>query len=130
MLHRVTHFLQAIFRDEQSTGLSSTEQPMQQVAVAREQDTSAQRISSAIKKELVDKDTLPTLPAVVRERTTEPYRTLMRKKNPAQRYRKLDAMLEQFKRERLQTMNTQLVPRAAYKPVRRLQRIIEQQEER
>jgi hypothetical protein len=69
------------------------------------------------------------MPALVRERTTEPYPSLVQKKNPALRYRNLDAMLEELKRERLHNMDTQLIPHVAYKPVRHLQRISNRQEE-
>ncbi|HLH61247.1 MAG TPA: hypothetical protein VKV20_06135 [Ktedonobacteraceae bacterium] len=127
MLHKVSQFLQALFRDEQTIPFSSSEQAAPQAT--RERDTGKQYVSSAIKKEFVERDTLPLMPAIVRERTTEPYPSLIRKKNPALRYRNLDAMLEQLKRERLHNMNTQLVPRVAYKPVRRLQRIRNGQEE-
>ncbi|HJT55827.1 MAG TPA: hypothetical protein VJ761_04985 [Ktedonobacteraceae bacterium] len=127
MLHRVMHFLQAILREEHPARFSSPEQAIQQVV--REKDTSIEHFIFAVKKKLDQKDMLSAIPVPMKERTTEPYQILMRTKNPAQRYRSLDTLLEQCKRERLNTVNTQLVPRVVYKPVRHLQRMLEQQEE-
>ena len=54
----------------------------------------------------------------------------MRLKHPAQRYRDLDALLEHCKRERLNNVDTRLELKAVYRPVRRLQPIVEREERR
>src|SRR5579884_1335767 len=69
MLQKVSYFLQALFRGEQSTRFSSTDQAAQQVMQAR--DTGKQDLSSVLKREPIERDTLPVMPALVRERTTE-----------------------------------------------------------
>jgi hypothetical protein len=119
MLQRIRNFLQTIFQQLRPASFSSAKQATQQVILERNTDTLY--LISTMKK-------IPTLPVTVRERDTEPYRALTLRKNPAQRYRDLDVMLEQMKRDRLNNTGTQLVPGEAYKSARHLQHILEQEE--
>ena len=119
MLQRIRNFLQTIFQQLRQASFSYTEQATQQVILERNTDTLYP--ISTMKK-------IPAMPVPVRERDTEPYRALVRRKNPAQRYRNLDVMLEQMKRDRLNNTGTQHVPGEAFKSARHLQRILEQEE--
>jgi hypothetical protein len=119
MLQRIRNFLQAIFQQLRPASFSSAEKATQQMILER--NTDILYLISTMKK-------IPTMPVAVRERDTEPYRALVRRKNPAQRYRNLDVMLEQMKRDRLNNTGTQLVPGEAFKSARHLQDILEQEE--
>ena len=120
MLQRIRNFLQTIFQQLRLARFSSAEQATQQVILERNIDILYS--ISTMKK-------TPVMPVPVRESITEPYRALKLRKNPAQRYRNLDAMLEQMKRDRLNTTDTQFVPGVVYKSARHLQHILEQEEE-
>jgi hypothetical protein len=119
MLQRIRNFLQIIFQQLRLACFSSAEQATQQVMLERNTDTLYS--ISTVKK-------IPVMPVPVRERDTEPYRALKLRKNPAQRYRNLDVMLEQMKRDRLNNMETQFVPGEVCKSARHLQHILEQEE--
>ena len=125
MLQRIRNVLQAIFQQLRPTSFSSAEQATQQVVLER--DTDALYPISIMKQDLDDTKRVPVMPVPLRESTTEPHRALIRPKNPAQRYRNLDILLEQVKRDRLNTMETQLIPEEVYKSARHLQRILAQQ---
>jgi hypothetical protein len=133
MLQRIRNVLQAIFQQLRKAifqrlrpaRFSSVEQITQQMV--RERDTDIPYAISTMKKDLDEPATIPVKLVPVGERTTEPLRALMHPKNPAQRYRNLDILLEQVKRDRLNTMETQLIPEETYKSARHLQRILAQQ---
>jgi hypothetical protein len=128
MLHRIKSFLRAIFQELHPARISSTQQATRHII--HEQHTDILHPISTMKKDLKDTDMLPMMPASVRERTTEPYQAIIRLKNPAQRYRKLDAMLEQLKRDRLNNTDTLLVQGMMHGSARELQRFFEQEEKR
>ncbi|SRR5258706_5374063 len=119
MLQRIRNFLQTILQQLRPARFSPAEQATQQVIFERNIDILYS--ISTMKK-------TPVMPVPVRERDTEPYRALMFRKNPAQRYRNLDVMLEQLKQDRLNNTDTRLVPGEAYKSARHLQHILEQEE--
>src|SRR5947209_276439 len=119
MLQRIRNFLHTIFQQLRPVSFSSAEQATQQVILERDTDT-LYRIP-IMKK-------IPVMPVPVRERITEPYRAPMLRKNPAQRYRNLDVMLEQMKRDRLNNTDTQLITEAVCKSALYLQHILEQEE--
>lgn len=118
MLQQIRNFLQVIFQQLRPVSFSRTEHATQQVIFER--NTDALYSIPTMKK-------IPVTPAPVRESITEPCRALMLRKNPAQRYRDLDIMLEQMKRDRLNNMDTQLIPEALCKSARYLQYILEQE---
>ena len=126
MLQRIRNFLQTIFQQLRPARFSSAEQATQQVILERDTDTLYP--ISIMKKDLDETDTIAVMPVPVRESITEPYRGLMLRKNPAQRYRNLDVMLEQMKRDRLNNTDTQFVPGVVCKSARHLQHILEQRE--
>jgi hypothetical protein len=64
----------------------------------------------------------------IQERTTEPHRAFVRPKHPASRYRDLDIMLAEIKRDRLNNTETTLIARPVHRLARQLQRSIEQEE--
>jgi hypothetical protein len=119
MLQRIRNFLQTIFQQLRQASFSYAERATQQVILERNPDILYP--ISTMKK-------IPAMPVPVRERDTEPYRALVRRKNPALRYRNLDVMLEQMKRDRLNNTGTQFVPGEAFKSARHLQDILEQEE--
>src|SRR6266567_4426297 len=119
MLQRIRNFLQTIFQQLRPARFSSAEQATQQVILERNTDTLYP--ISTMKK-------IAAMPVPVRESNTEPYIALMLRKNPAQRYRNLDVMLEQMKRDRLNNTDTQFVPGVVCKSARHLQHILEQRE--
>lgn len=125
MLHQILNFLQAILQTLLSVRFSYAEQATQQVV--REQDAHIPHSVSTTKEDLNETNQAPMMPLSARERTTEPYRALMRLKHPTQRYRDLDAMLENFKRDRLNNVETELVPEPMHKLARQLQRKIKQE---
>ncbi len=127
MLQRIRNFLQTIFQQLRPARFSSAEQATQQVILERDTDTLYP--ISIMKKDLDETDTIAVMPVPVRESITEPYRALMLRKNPAQRYQNLDAMLEQMKRDRLNTTDTRFVPGVVSRSARHLQHILEQEEE-
>ena len=118
MLQRIRNFLQTIFQQLRLALFSFAERATQQVILERNLDT-LYSISTMEKT--------PVMPVPVRERDTEPYLALMLRKNPAQRYRDLDVMLEQLKQDRLNYTDTRPVPGEAYKTARHLQHILEQE---
>jgi len=124
MLQRIRNFLLAIFQQLRPARFSSVEQVIQQVVPKR--DTDVLHAISTVKKDLAEPARIPVKLAPVEEKTTEPLRTVMHPKNPAQRYRNLDILLEQVKRDRLNTMETQIIPEELVKSARYLQRILEQ----
>jgi hypothetical protein len=125
MLQRIRNVLQAIFQQLRPARFSSVEQVIQQVVPER--DTDVLYAISTVKKDLAEPARIPVKPVPVEEKTTEPLRTVMHPKNPAQRYRNLDILLEQVKRDRLNTMETQIIPEELVKSARYLQRILEEQ---
>jgi hypothetical protein len=128
MLQRTLNFLQAVFHELLPAPFSITEQAMQ--AMVNEQDTPILPAMSTMKKDLIDTGGVPAVPVSAQERITEPYRALMRLKHPELRYRDLDALLEHCKRERLNNVDTRLELKAVYRPVRRLQPIVEREKRR
>lgn len=126
MLQRIRNVLKAIFQQLRSARFSSVEQATQQVV--RERDTDILYSISTMKKDLDEPATISVELVSVGERTTEPFRAVMRPRNPAQRYRNLDVLLEEFQRDRLNTMETQLIPEEVVKSARHLQRIFGQKE--
>ena|SRR5438270_12274770 len=124
MLQRIRNVLQAIFQQLRQTRFS-VEQVIQQVVPKR--GTDVLYTISTVKKDLAEPARIPVKLVSVEEKTTEPLRTVMHPKNPAQRYRDLDILLEQVKRDRLNTMETQIIPEGLVKSARDLQRILEQQ---
>jgi len=125
MLQRIINVLQAFFQQLCPVRFSSVEQITQQVA--HERDTDILYAISTMKKDLDEPATIPVKFVPLGEWTTEPLRAVTHLKNPAQRYRNLDILLEQVKRDRLNTMETQLTSEEVYKPARYLQRILEHQ---
>jgi len=125
MLQRILNFLQAILQALISARFFYAEQATQQIV--REQDAHILHPVSTTEEKLHETDPVLMLPLSARERTTEPYRALVRLKHPMQRYRDLDAMLEWFKRDRLNTVETELVPSQLHELARQLQRKIEQE---
>jgi hypothetical protein len=117
--------LQAIFQQLRPSRFSAVERIAQQVV--RKRDTDIMNAISTMKKDLDEPATIPVKLVPVGERTTEPLRAIMHLRNPAQRYRNLDILLEQMKRDRLNTMETQLIPEEVLKSARHLQRILEHQ---
>ena len=126
MLQRILNFLQAILQALLSARFFYAEQATKQIV--REQDAHILQPVSTRVEELYETDPVLMLPLTARERTTEPYRALVRLKHPMQRYRDLDAMLEKFKRDRLNTVETELVPSQLHELARQLQRKIEQED--
>jgi hypothetical protein len=120
MLQRIRNFLQTIFQQLRPARFSFAEQATQQVILERNTDTLYP--ISTMKK-------IAMMSVPVRESNTEPYIALMLRKNPAQRYRNLDVMLEQMKRDRLNNTDTQFVPGVVCKSARHLQHILEQEEQ-
>ena len=120
MLQRIRNFLQTIFQQLRPARFSFAEQATQQVILERNTDTLYP--ISTMKK-------IAAMSVPVRESNTEPYIALMLRKNPAQRYRNLDVMLEQMKRDRLNNTDTQFVPGVVCKSARHLQHILEQEEQ-
>jgi len=118
MLQQIRNFLQIILQQLRLASFSRTEQATQQVIFER--NTDAFHSISTMKK-------IPMAPALVRERITEPHPALMLRRNPAQRYRNLDIMLEELRRDRLNNMDTQLIPEALCKSAQYLQYILEQE---
>ena len=127
MLQRIRNVLQAIFQQLRPARFSFVEQVIRQVVPERDTDTLY--AISTVKKDLDEPARIPVKLVPVEEKTTEPLRTVMHPKNPAQRYRDLDILLEQVKRDRLNTMETQIIPEELVKSARALQRILEQQVE-
>ena len=125
MLQRILNFLQAILQALLSARFFYDEQATKQIV--REQDAHILHPVSTTEEKLHETDPVLILPLSARERTTEPYRALVRLKHPMQRYRDLDAMLEKFKRDRLNTVETALVPSQLHELARQLQRKIEQE---
>jgi len=126
MLQRILNFLQAILQVLQPARFFYEEKATKQLV--REQDAHILHPASTRVEELHETDPALMLPLSARERTTEPYRALVRLKHPMQRYRDLDAMLEKFKRDRLNTVETELVPSQLHELARQLQRRIEQED--
>ena len=126
MLQRILKFLQAILQALLSARFFYAEQATQQIV--REQDAHTLHPVSTTEEKLHETDPVLILPLSARECTTEPYRALVRLKHPMQRYRDLDAMLEKFKRDRLNTVETELVPSQLHELARQLQRRIEQED--
>jgi hypothetical protein len=126
MLQRIRNFLQTIFQQLRRARFSFAEQATQQVILERDTDTL--HPISIMKKDLDETDTIAVMPVPVRESNTEPYLALMLRKNPAQRYRNLDVMLEQMRRDRLNNTETQFVPGVVSRSARHLQHILEQEE--
>ena len=126
MLQRILNFLQAILQVLQPARFFYEVQATKQIV--REQDAHILQLVSTRVEELHETDPVLMLPLTARERTTEPYRALVRLKHPMQRYRDLDAMLEKFKRDRLNTVETELVPSQLHELARQLQRKIEQED--
>ena len=125
MLQRILNFLQAILQVLQPARFFYEEQATKQLV--REQDAHILHPVSTTEEKLNETDPVLMLPLSARERTTEPYRALVRLKHPMQRYRDLDAMLEKCKRDRLNTVETALVPSQLHELARQLQRKIEQE---
>jgi hypothetical protein len=127
MLQRTLNFLQTVFQELLPAPSSSIRQATQQMV--QEQDRSILQPVATMTNALNETGPLPEiLPA--QERITGPYRAIVRQTHPAQRYRDLDALLEQFKRDRLHTVDTRLEIRAVYRPVRKLQPVLEQKDQR
>jgi len=126
MHQRILNFLQAILQALLSARFFYAEQATQQIV--REQDAHILHPVSTRVEEFHETEPVLMLPLSARERTTEPYRALARLKHPMQRYRDLDAMLERFKRDRLNTVETELVPSQLHELARQLQRKIEQED--
>jgi len=125
MLQRILNFLQAILQVLLSARFFYAEQATQQIV--REQDAHILHPVSTTEEKLHETDPVLMLALSAKERTTEPYRALVRLRHPMQRYRDLDAMLERFKRDRLNTVETELVPSQLHELARQLQRKIEQE---
>jgi hypothetical protein len=125
MLQRILNFLQAILQALHPARFFYDEQATQQIV--RDQDARILHPVSTRVEELHETDPALIMPLTARERTTEPYRALVRLKHPMQRYRDLDAMLENCKRDRLNTVETALVPSQLHELARQLQRKIEQE---
>lgn len=143
MLQRIRNFLQTIFQQLRPASFSRTEQATQRVIFERNADsflkTPKPREATTTLQVIFERDTdalysistmkkIPVTPTPVRESITEPCRALMPRRNPAQRYRNLDIMLEELRRDRLDNMDTQRVPEVAYRSARHLQYILEQEE--
>ena len=124
MLQRILNFLQAILQALISARFFYDEQATKQIV--REQDAHILHPVSTTEEKLHETDPVLMLPLSARERTTEPYRALVRLKHPMQRYRDLDAMLENCKRDRLNTVETVLVSSQLHELARQLQRKNEQ----
>ena len=124
-MQRATDFLRALLQRLRPVWFFRPGQVKQQKA--RKQDTSALRVLSSGKKSLKETGTIPAL--LFDEPVTEPYRAVVRLKRPAERYRALDAMLEEFKRERLNSTETTMLPEPTHRLARQLQAGIEQREE-
>lgn len=119
MLQRIRNFLQIIFQQLHLALFSAAERATQQVTLERNTDTVYP--ISTMKK-------IPVMPVPLREPITEPYRALVLRKNPAQRYRNLDLLLEQMKQDRLNNTDTQLIPDVLCKYAQHLQHILDQEE--
>ena len=126
MLQRILNFLQAILQEVLSAQFFYAEQATKQIV--GEQDAHILHPVSTTEEKLPETYPVLMLPLTARERTTEPYRALVRLKHPMQRYRDLDAMLEWFKRDRLNTVETELVPSQLHELARQLQRKIEKED--
>ena len=126
MLQRILNFLQAILQALLSARFFYDEQATKQIV--GEQDAHILHPVSTTEEKLHETDPVLMLPLSAKERATEPYRALVRLKHPMQRYRDLDAMLEKFKRDRLNTVETELVPSQLHELARQLQRRIEQED--
>ena len=126
MLQRILNFLQAILQELLSARFFYAEQATKQIVC--EQDADILHPVSTRVEELHETDPVLMLPLSAKERTTEPYRALVRLKHPMQRYRDLDAMLDKFKRDRLNTVETVLVPSQLHELARQLQRKMEQED--
>ena len=126
VLQRILHFLQAILQELLPARFAYTEQTTQQAVC--EQDMSILHSVSTMNKDLNETGEVPVMALPAREPTTEPCRALMRLKHPAHRYRDLDALLDQIKRDRLKNVETQLIPIPVHELARQLQRHIEQEE--
>src|SRR5207248_8602878 len=122
----ILNFLQAILQVLHPARFFYEEQATEQIV--REQDAHILQLVSTRVEELRETDPVLMLPLSAKERTTEPYQALVRLKHPMQRYRDLDAMLERFKRDRLNTVETELVPSQLHELARQLQRKIEQED--
>ena len=122
MLQRISHFLQVIRHKLHSDRAALAKR---QMASAR--DTSIRQTVSTIQKSFGETDALPVMSLSAQRRTTDSFRTLVRLKPPAQRYRELDAMLEQIKKDRLNAMETQLVQQSAHELARQLQHDLDDQ---
>ena len=125
MLQRILNFLQAILQALISARFFYDEQATKQIVC--EQDAHILHPVSTRVEELHETDPVLMLPLSARESTTEPYRALLRLKHPIQRYRDLDVMLDKFKRDRLNTVETEVVPSQLHELARQLQRKIEQE---
>jgi hypothetical protein len=124
MLQRILNFLQAILQELLSARFFYDEQATKQIVC--EQDAHILHPVSTTEEKLHETDPVLMLSLSTRERTTEPYRALVRLKHPMQRYRDLDAMLENCKRDRLNTVETVLVSSQLHELARQLQRKNEQ----
>jgi len=125
MLQRILNFLQAILQALHPGRFFYDEQATKEIVC--EQDAHILHPVSTTEEKLHEMDPVLMLQLSAKERTTEPYRALVRLKHPMQRYRDLDAMLEKFKRDRLNTVETELVPSQLHELARQLQRKIEQE---
>lgn len=91
-------------------------------------ERTGQLATAPVKKSLRETDSIPAVVPAVREPHTGPYRAIvMRRRRPAQRYRELDAMLEELKRDRLMDTDTVMVPVPAHNLARQLHRSLEQE---
>ena|SRR5438067_1782125 len=126
MLQRILNFLQAILQALLSARFSYAEQATQQIVP--EQNAHIMHPVSTTEEELHETDPVLMMPLAARERTTEPHPAFVRLKHPMQRYRDLDVMLERFKRDRLNNVETELVSSQLHEFARQLQRKIEQED--
>lgn len=122
MLQRISTFLRSLFQGLRPASFPHAEQ----VQSICKQGLSTRHSITISEKNLKETGPVLAIPQLGQERITEPCRAVVRLKRPAERYRKLDAMLAEIKQDRLQNTETLLLPVPARKLANRLHRELEQ----
>lgn len=125
MLASISHFLWTVLQKLRAGQSSRGEQVKPQGV--RLPERTIQAAVAPMKKSLRETDSIPAVVRAVREPHTGPHRAIVRRRRPAQRYRELDAMLEELKRDRLTDTDTVMVPVPAHHLARQLHRSLEQE---
>lgn len=125
MLPSITHFLRTILQKLLADHAPGRKQINVQEVHLPERNTQAS--AAPVRKSLKETDAIPTVMPGVKGPDTEPHRALAYWKRPAQRYRTLDAMLEEMKKDRLTGTDTVMVPIPAHYLARQLHRSLERE---